>query len=156
VHRRDNIKYVEPGVLLYVAGNFLVTLDLRQDPPTRGYVKGVDGGGIGAFVVHPTEPLVVVGEKGNDPNLYIFHYPSWELAHVLRKGAEQGYSTLSFSPDGEMLASVAEGPDYILSVWDWRRERVTVWLDQRKSQKLLEHNRSFNIRFSHVVVVLSF
>lgn len=113
-------------MILYVAGNYLVTLDLRQEPPTRGYVKGVDGGGIGAFVVHPTEPLVVVGEKGNDPNLYIFSYPSWEVVKVLRKGAEQGYSTLCFSPNGEMLASVAAGPDFILSVWDWRQERVTL------------------------------
>jgi hypothetical protein len=80
--RFDNLKYIEPDVLLYVAGNYLVKLDMRESPPTRSYVMGVDGRGIGAFVIHPTLPLVVVGEKGCDPNIYVFEYPSWEVSDV--------------------------------------------------------------------------
>jgi len=87
-------------------------------------VLGVDGRGVGAFAVHPTEPLVVVGEKGNDPNIYCFSYPSWELTKVLKKGCERGYSCLSFSPNGEKLASVAMAPDFNLTIWDWRSERI--------------------------------
>ena len=96
-------------MLLYIAGNYLVTLDMRQSPPTRSYVKGVDGRGIGAFVCHPKLPLVVVGEKGNDPNLYVYEYPSWRVVNVLRKGAERGYSCLAFNADGSKLATVAMG-----------------------------------------------
>jgi len=54
---------------------------------------------------HPLQ--VVVGEKGNDPNLYVFEYPSWQVVKVLKKGAVRGYSCLAFSPDGNKLASVA-------------------------------------------------
>lgn len=54
-----------------------------------------------------TTNKVVVGEKGNDPNLYVFEYPSWRVVKVLKKGAERGYSCLAFSPDGNKLASVA-------------------------------------------------
>jgi WD40 repeat protein len=45
---------------------------------------------------------------------------------VLRKGAERGYSTLAFSADGELLASVATSPDFILTIWDWQQERITL------------------------------
>ena len=31
--RRDNVAYLEPGVVLYLAGNLLVTMDLRTTPP---------------------------------------------------------------------------------------------------------------------------
>jgi WD40 repeat protein len=124
--RRDNIQYIEPNILLYIAGNYLIKLDLTTTPPTRTYVMGVDGRGIGAFVIHPTEPLVVVGEKGADPNIYIFEYPSWKVVKVLKKGAELGYSTLAFSADGSKLASVATGPDFILTIWDWNNEKITL------------------------------
>lgn len=80
--RFDNLKYVEPDVLLYIAGNYLVKLDMSRTPPTRSYVMGVDGRGLGAFVVHPTLPLVVVGEKGYDPNIYVFEYPSWKVVSI--------------------------------------------------------------------------
>ncbi len=39
-HQMPKNRYVEPGVLLYVAGNLLVSLDLRAFPPTRSYVAG--------------------------------------------------------------------------------------------------------------------
>lgn len=114
------------GVLLSIAGNALVVMDLRVSPPTRKYVFGVDGRGVGSFVLHPTEPLVVVGEKGNDPNIYIFEYPTWKVLRVLRKGTERSYLSLAFSPDGEKLASVGGNPDYMLTIWDWRQERITL------------------------------
>ena len=124
--RRDNLQYVEPGVVLYIAGNMLVTMDLRADPPTRTYNFGVEGRGVGSFVLHPTEPLVVVGEKGNEPNIFIYEYPSWKLVRVLRKGTERSYSSLAFSPDGEKLATVGGFPDFMLTIWDWRKEKISL------------------------------
>ena len=124
--KKDNLEYIEPGVVLYIAGNLLVTMDIRTVPPTRSYVFGVDGRGVGSFVVHPRLPLVAVGEKGNDPNVYIYQYPTWELVHVLQKGAERSFSCMQFSTDGSMLATVAGSPDFIITIWDWRQERITL------------------------------
>ena len=46
------------------------------------------GGGIGAFAVHPSHKYFAVGEKGNDPNIYIYTYPALEIVKVLRKVTE--------------------------------------------------------------------
>jgi hypothetical protein len=31
-----------------------------------------------------------------------------------------------FSPDGKMLASVGGDPDYMLTQWDWKNERIVL------------------------------
>lgn len=31
---------------------------------------------------------------------------------------------MDFNPDGSLLASVGSAPDFMLIVWDWRREKV--------------------------------
>jgi len=67
-----------------------------------------------------------VGEKGNDPNIYIYSYPELEIVKVLRKGTERSYASLSFGAKGDMLASVGGSPDYLLTVWDWEKEAITL------------------------------
>ena len=41
-------------------------------------------------------------------------------------GAERGYSSLNFNQHGNKLASVAQAPDYMLTVWDWEEERIAL------------------------------
>ena len=37
------------------------------------------------------------------------------------------YSHMDFSPgDGKLLASVGGNPDYVLTVWDWEREKTVL------------------------------
>lgn len=43
---------------------------------------------------------------------------------MLRKGTERGYRSLDFTAAGDKLASVGQAPDYMLTIWDWARERV--------------------------------
>ncbi len=43
---------------------------------------------------------------------------------MLRKGTTNYYTSIDFSPSGERLASVGGDPDYQLSIWDWRQERL--------------------------------
>ena len=39
--------------------------------------------------------------------------------------SEESYSHMDFSPgDGSLLASVGGSPDFMLTVWDWRKEKV--------------------------------
>lgn len=76
----DNLKYIEPGKVMYAAGNALVILEVST--MKRRVIFGLDGGGIGAFAVHPTKTLVAVGEKGSSPNIYVYEYPSFKIAKV--------------------------------------------------------------------------
>lgn len=42
-------------------------------------------------------------------------------------GTEAMYSHMDFSPDdGNLLASVGGDPDFMLTVWDWAREKIVL------------------------------
>lgn len=76
----DNLKYIEPGKVMYVAGNTLVVLEIST--MKRRVIFGLDGGGVGCFAIHPTGTLVAVGNKGSMPNIYVYEYPSFKIAKV--------------------------------------------------------------------------
>ncbi|CAM9328137.1 unnamed protein product, partial [Hapterophycus canaliculatus] len=120
--RPDNLKYIEPGKMMYAAGNTLAILEVST--MKRRVVFGLDGGGVGCFAVHPSGTLVAVGDKGSMPNIYVYEYPSFKIAKVLRKGTERGYRAMDFTTTGEKLASVGQAPDFMLTVWDWVNEKV--------------------------------
>eukprot|EP00752_Nemacystus_decipiens_P009571 g8551.t1 len=90
----------------------------------RRVIFGLDGGGVGCFAVHPTGKLIAVGDKGAMPNIYVYEYPSFKIAKVLRKGTERGYRAMDFTTTGKKLASVGQAPDFMLTVWDWVNEKV--------------------------------
>ncbi|CAE7875240.1 Cfap44, partial [Symbiodinium microadriaticum] len=47
------------------------------------------------------------------------------LYRILRKGTMRGYASVAFSPHNKNhLAALGCAPDYLLSVWDWRNERL--------------------------------
>lgn len=79
------------------------------------------------FKVHPTRRYIAVGEMCDDsPSIYIFEYPSLKLYRVMRDGAERGYSNLCFNATGDKLASVGMDPDYMLTIWNWKQEKVVL------------------------------
>ena len=83
-----------------------------------------DTGGIGSVCVHPSKNYFAVAEKGEKPNIIIVEFPSLKLYRVLKRGTEISYSNVMFSPSGDKLASLGGFPDYLLTVWDWRQEKI--------------------------------
>ena len=70
-----------------------------------------------------------MGEKGTLPYICIYSYPELKLYRLLREGTEQAYSDLDFSSinsNGKLLASVGSSPDYMLTVWDWKQEKIVL------------------------------
>ena len=41
-------------------------------------------------------------------------------------GAIKTYSYLEFSPDGELLASLSGTPDYMLTLWNWKKQSIVL------------------------------
>lgn len=77
--------------------------------------------------VHPSHQYFAVGEKGTKPSIAIYSYPDLKLYRLLREGTEESYSHMDFKPnDGNLLASVGGSPDYMLTVWEWRKESVVL------------------------------
>lgn len=76
-------------------------------------------GGIGCIEVHNNKKFFAVGEKGDNPSIYIYSYPELKIEKILENGTEKGFSCISFSKSGTKLASVGNDPDYSLVIWDW-------------------------------------
>lgn len=125
-HKRNNVAYIEDDVLVTASGNNVLFLNLSD--MSHRYMPGLDGGGIGALAVHPSRKFLAVAEKcrHRSPNVYIYSYPQLALVRVLRLGTDRAYSALSFNEQGDMLASVGGFPDYLLTLWNWEQESITL------------------------------
>ncbi|XP_061222638.1 cilia- and flagella-associated protein 44 isoform X1 [Neopsephotus bourkii] len=122
--RRANLLMMDSQTLLYIAGNYVVLLDLKTK--SHRYVQSSGGGGIGFIMAHPTKQYFAVGEKGRKPNLIIYDYPSLRPYRILRDGTEEAYVFGDFKHDGTLLASVGSSPDYMLTIWDWKQEKIVL------------------------------
>lgn len=122
--RRANLQVVDHGTVVFIAGNYVVILNLKEQLQT--YIRSTGGRGMGAIAVHPSKKYIAAGEIGERPNLNIYEYPSLQLYRILKAGAEKSYTSLDFSLNGSLLASVGGEPDYMLTLWNWRQEKIVL------------------------------
>ncbi|KAM3837851.1 cilia- and flagella-associated protein 44 [Vipera latastei] len=120
--RRANLQMLDSQILLYIAGNQLVFLDLKSN--YQRYLRSTGGGGIGVITAHPDRTHFAVGEKGWKPNMVIYEYPSLRPYRILRGGTEEAYAFADFNRSGTLIATVGSSPDYMLTVWDWKQEKI--------------------------------
>ncbi|KAG2482730.1 hypothetical protein HYH03_018361 [Edaphochlamys debaryana] len=126
-HRHHNALLIDEDTLVSAIGSHVVLLSLSTGQ--RRYLRGLDGGGVGAVAVHPSRTLLAVGEKarsGEGPCVYIYSYPALECVKVLSGGTERAYSALAFDAKGDTLASVGSFPDFLLTLWDWKQEAIVL------------------------------
>ncbi|KAH9503834.1 Cilia- and flagella-associated protein 44 [Bulinus truncatus] len=122
--RRNNLHLLDENHVVFAAGNLVQIVNLKSKE--QNYLRSISGCGIGAICVHPSHMYFAVGEKGHSPSINIFEFPSLKLYRILRGGTEESYSSLTFSPDGELLASQGGDPDFMLTLWNWRQEKTTL------------------------------
>ncbi|KAM9277709.1 cilia- and flagella-associated protein 44 [Cariama cristata] len=122
--RSVNLLLMDRQTLMYIAGNQVVLLDLKTK--SQSYLRSSSGGGIGFIMAHPTKQYFAVGEKGKKPNLIIYDYPSLRPYRILRGGTEKAYVFGDFNNAGTLLASVGSSPDYMLTIWDWKQEKIVL------------------------------
>ncbi|CDQ70160.1 unnamed protein product [Oncorhynchus mykiss] len=120
--RRANLQLLDERTLAFLAGNQLIFLDVRTKE--QRYLRSCSGGGIGTIMAHPSNRYFAVAEKGDQPNIVIYEYPSLRPYRILRGGTGQAYSFVDFNHEGTLLASVGSAPDYMLTLWEWRHEQV--------------------------------
>lgn len=120
--RVANLSFIEDDVIIYISGNAVIFENIGTG--SKDYLLGIDEIGVGAVAVHPTRTKFAVGGKGYQPNVYIYEYPSLQICKVLRAGTERSYASLSFTEEGDKIATVGGLPDYMLTVWNWQEERI--------------------------------
>ncbi|KAI8801415.1 quinon protein alcohol dehydrogenase-like superfamily [Cladochytrium replicatum] len=95
------------------------------------YVPGFRDASFSAIAVHPSKRYIAVAEGCSaamavPPNIYVLAYPELEVARLLRNGTSRSYADLCFDGVGDTLASVGGDPDYMLTIWSWRSEKVVL------------------------------
>ncbi|KAM4701823.1 cilia- and flagella-associated protein 44 [Discoglossus pictus] len=120
--KRANLHLLDDQTLLYVAGTNCVILKVKTQEQI--YLRSSSGAGIGAVTVHPTRNYFAVAEKGNKPDIIIYEYPSLRPYRILKGGTEEAYAFADFNVSGTLLASMGSSPDYMLTIWDWRQEKI--------------------------------
>jgi len=121
-HKHYNLSLLEDNVIIFCTGNTYQIQNIETGK--KQIFFGHDSNGIGSIAVLPDRKYFAVAERGQWPNIYVYSYPEIKLYRILRKNAEKSYSHIEFSNTGSYLASVANAPDFNLTVWDWRHEQV--------------------------------
>lgn len=123
VRKRHNVHFVKSDVMVSVLGNGLLFFELNSDRSWTWH--GLREGNLGAVAIHPTEPYLAVAESNVDgPLIYILQSQTMRVYRILRDGTSRQFTDLAFSHNGNKLASVGGDPDYLLTVWDWRNEKI--------------------------------
>ena len=65
-----------------------------------------------------------VSVGGAAPRLVVLDLQERKVVAVCCGGTERQFSHVAFSPDDKLLAAVGAAPDYTLSVWQWREEKM--------------------------------
>ncbi|XP_040277654.1 cilia- and flagella-associated protein 44, partial [Bufo bufo] len=120
--KRANLHLLDDQTLLYVAGAMVIILGLKTQE--QQYLRSSSGQGIGAVAVHPSRSYFAVAEKGHKPNIILYEFPSLKPYRILRGGTEEAYAFIDFNLSGTLLASVGSSPDYMLTIWDWKQEKI--------------------------------
>lgn len=120
--KRYNIHFLSQHEIIFVTGNKYQTYNMQTQKFETFHGKDRDG--VGSIAVHPSRKFFAVAEKGVSPNIYIYEYPSLKLYRVLTKGTEQKYAHVEFSNTGEKMVSLGGAPDFTITVWNWKSERV--------------------------------
>lgn len=111
--------------LVFASGNLIHFFDVPSQT-MKATRRSAGGGGIGYLIRNPNPSYnhLTVAENGRKPTIYIYQYPEMKLIAALKKGTKRQYSILDYTQNGEWLASQGGDPDYLITIWDWRRREI--------------------------------
>lgn len=95
---------------------------------------------------HPNYPgLLTIGENGSNATVFIYDYPNVSEPRIKLVGAaKQQFTCGSFNFTGELFASQAGYPDYMLTIWRWEKAEVILRSKAFQNDVLHVHFSRFN------------
>lgn len=119
-----NLVLMDKETLVFASGNLIHFFNVNTSTvETR---RSALGGGIGCVTKNPNPSydFLTIGENGKKPTIFIYKFPEMELIAMLKKGTKRQFSMLEYTTDGELLASQGGDPDYMITIWNWRRKEI--------------------------------
>ncbi|XP_059155950.1 cilia- and flagella-associated protein 43-like [Physella acuta] len=108
------LSFIEPNVLCYQCGRNFKTISTDGKQSSFAF----KGTAIGPMAVHKINKHIAVGEYGENPNIYVYAYPTYTEISVLQDGADLEFQQLVFS-EGDHLISVSAVPNFTLILWNY-------------------------------------
>ncbi|CAF1263483.1 unnamed protein product, partial [Didymodactylos carnosus] len=121
-NKRGNLHLLDNKTIMFTAGCYVELIDLPSGK--HKYIRTSGGYSVGALAVHPSKQYFAVGEKGDMPSIVIYEYPSLKPYRMLKGGTQRAFAYLDFSSEGDLLASLGSNPDFMLTIWDWKDEKI--------------------------------
>lgn len=88
--------------------------------------------------------LFTVGENGARPTVFIYEYPSLNVRVKLLNAAQNCFTAGSYNKTGELFASQAGYPDFIITIWRWENAEVVLRAKSFQSDILFVHFSEHN------------
>ncbi|XP_076334025.1 cilia- and flagella-associated protein 44 isoform X2 [Tachypleus tridentatus] len=117
-----NLQLLDHNTVIVAAGSFAILLNIKTKEQKQ--LQTVCGGSVGYINVHPSHSFFAVAEKGKNPPIAIFDFPSLNVFKILTGGTSKFYAFVDFSLKGDLLASIGGEPDYMLTIWQWKKESI--------------------------------
>ncbi|XP_034669320.1 cilia- and flagella-associated protein 44 [Drosophila subobscura] len=143
--RLFNLVLVDPDTLIFASGNYLHSFSISRQEVT--FQETVSGCGIG-FITKNEHPdyqnLYTVGENGPKPTIYIYEHPSQNVRVKLLNAAKACFTAGSYNSTGDLFASQAGYPDFIITIWRWEKAEVILRAKSFQSDILFVHFSVYN------------
>lgn len=85
-----------------------------------------------------------MAENGPTPTVFIYEYPSLNIRVKLLNAAKACFTAGSYNKTGELFASQAGYPDFILTIWRWEAAEVVLRAKSFQSDILFVHFSEHN------------
>ncbi|XP_034946338.1 cilia- and flagella-associated protein 44 [Chelonus insularis] len=133
-----NLCVADPETVVFSSGNLIHFFNVKTKK--LSFRRG-SGEGIGYIAKNPKLAHIAVGERGSNPPIIIYEWLTLKIITILKSGAVNAFSYLTYSPNGELLISQSGKPDFRLTIWEWKKE-IILLQTQSYTQDV------FNVRFS--------
>jgi WD40 repeat protein len=127
---RNNLHYAKDGSIVYIAAALAIVVDPKTGK--QRYMSGHTDDIISIALTHTgakkrgSYSIVATGEVGRTPKIIVWESGRMNVVNTLRGAHQRGVVQLSFSPDGDTLASIGLDDQNSLALHDWRSGVVLV------------------------------
>ncbi|KAK3771256.1 hypothetical protein RRG08_024335 [Elysia crispata] len=108
------LSFLEPNVVAYQCGRNVKTISKDG----KHGVFTFKGSSVGPMAMHKINKHIAISEYGENPNIYVYAYPTYAEVSVLEGGAELAFKTLVFS-ESDYLVSISDVPSFNLVLWNY-------------------------------------
>ncbi|KAM7351532.1 cilia- and flagella-associated protein 44 isoform 2-T2 [Cochliomyia hominivorax] len=143
--RLYNMVLIDNDTLVFASGTYIHYFSISKREVTfRSTVFGCGIGFITKNYHRDYQNFLTIAENGPNATVFIYEYPSHNIHVKLEGAAKQQFTCGSYNYTGEIFASQAGYPDYMLTIWNWQKAEIILRSKAFQNDVLHIHFSQFN------------